>query len=407
LLTRVGKNFKDLSMKILLVHNAYRHRGGEESVVAAEHALLVDAGHRVATYSRYNEDIVLNGLVSRVRLAARTIWAYDSYNAVSALLREQRPDVVNFHNIFPLISPSVYHACAKTKVPVVQTLHNYRLVCPGGMLLRDGRVCEKCVGQTIPWQGIRHACYRGSRAASSVVSAMLATHHMLSTWKNRVSVYVALTRFAQGKFVAGGIPAERILVKPNFVSPDPGVGTHTGDYALFVGRLFEEKGVRVLMASWSLLQTSIPLKIAGDGPLRQEMESLVAQRDYKNVSLLGRLPRKDIHFLMRSARFLVFPSIWFEGFPLTIAESFACGVPVIVPSHGSTREIVRDGQTGLHFAPADADDLAAKVEWAWNHPDAMQEMGRSARLEFEAKYTAGRNYEMLMNIYEKAKAISV
>jgi glycosyltransferase involved in cell wall biosynthesis len=387
-------------MKILLVHNAYQHPGGEDNVFNAERDLLAAAGHSVTTYLRHNDDISADGFFSSAKLATQTIWSQDSYRALGGLLRESRPDIVHFHNTFPLISPAAYYACAKAGVPMVQTLHNYRLVCPGSMLLRDGIVCEKCLGRSIPWPGIAHACYRGSRAVTSAVATMLTVHNVLGTWQHRVNAYIALTEFARRKFVEAGFCHERIVVKPNFVSLDPGRPVKKGDYALFVGRLSEEKGLRVLLHSWSELSNVIPLKIAGDGPLRDEMENLAQRTGLKSVSFLGRLRSSDTVNLMRGARFLVFPSLWFEGFPLTIAEAFACGAPVIASNLGAMCEIVEDGKTGLHFKVGDSVDLASKVEWAWIHPGDLEVMGRAAQAEYEAKYTPKRNYQMLIEIYQ-------
>jgi glycosyltransferase involved in cell wall biosynthesis len=389
-------------MKILLVHNAYKHRGGEDNVFSAERDLLVAAGHCVTTYLRHNDEIAVDGFFSSAKLATKTIWSRESYRALGELLRESQPDIVHFHNILPLISPAAYYACVKAGVPVVQTLHNYRLLCPGGMFLRDGLVCEQCLGRSIPWPGIAHACYRGSRAATSGVATMLTVHRALRTWQHGVNVYIALTEFARRKFIEGGLPRERIVVKPNFVSLDPGVSVSRGDYALFVGRLAQEKGLDILLSCWRQLSNTIPLKIAGDGPLHDEMESFATRSSLKSVSFLGRVSSGEILELMRGARFLVFPSLWFEGFPLTIAEAYACGIPVIASRLGAMGEIVEDGRTGLHFKSGDAADLAAKVEWAWAHEDQMGSMGIAARTEYESKYTAERNYQMLKKIYESA-----
>jgi len=247
-----------------------------------------------------------------------------------------------------------------------------------------------------------HACWRGSRAGTAVVVAMLTIHRLLKTWQEQVDRYIALTEFARQKFIEGGLPAEKIVVKPNFVHPDLGMGRHEGDYALFVGRLSPEKGIQTLLRAWRHLK-GVPLKIAGDGPLRAKLEGFVKNEGLEGVEILGRRPREDVFRLMREARVLVFPSEWYEGFPMTIAEAFACGLPVIASRLGAATEIVEDGRTGLLFEPGNPEDLAAKVKWAWQHPKEMEEMGREARQEYEQKYTAERNYEMLMDIYKRAR----
>jgi glycosyltransferase involved in cell wall biosynthesis len=229
-------------------------------------------------------------------------------------------------------------------------------------------------------------------------------HRTLQTWKKDVDVYIALSEFAREKFVEGGLPPERIVVKQNFVYRDPKPKDGEGQYALYVGRLSEEKGIRVLLSAWSKLALPVPLRIAGDGPLREEMVSEIARMELKQVDLLGRAPPQDIFRWMRGARFLVFPSVCFENFPLAIAEAFACGLPVIASRLGAMAGIVEDNRTGLHFTPGDPQDLAAKIGWAWSHPEEMRAMGQAARAEYEAKYTAERNYQQLMSIYSRAIA---
>jgi len=231
---------------------------------------------------------------------------------------------------------------------------------------------------------------------------MLAMHRAMGTWRQKVSVYVALTEFARRKFLEGGLPAERVVVKPNFTARDPGAKKEMGAYALFVGRLSEEKGPQVLLNAWARLAGRVPLKIAGDGPLRVELARGIEAKGLNGVDLLGGVSSEQLVGLLHNARFLVFPSVWYEGFPITIAEAFACGVPVLASRLGSMAEIVKDEKTGLHFNVGDDADLAAKVECAWMNPEQMQKMGREARAEYEAKYTAGRGLENLMSVYRQA-----
>jgi glycosyltransferase involved in cell wall biosynthesis len=226
----------------------------------------------------------------------------------------------------------------------------------------------------------------------------------MRTWQTKIAVYIALSKFGREKFIEGGLPAERIVVKPNFVHPEPVRKTRIGEYALYVGRLSAEKGLRTLLEAWSKLRMRIPLQIAGDGPLRGELEEKIHTMKLEDASVLGRVLPRDVIQLMLGAKFLVFPSVWFETFGLTIAEAFACELPVIASRLGTMAEIVTDNKTGLHFKPGDSQDLAAKIEWAWSHQEAMSEMGRAARREFEEKYTSAANYRRLMEIYETAMA---
>ena len=387
-------------MKILVVHNRYQQVGGEDAMVRGERALLIAGGNVVVEYFKDNDEIRHYGPLSKVMLAARTVWAWDSYREIKALLARERPDLAHFHNTFPLISPAAYYACRAAGVPVVQTLHNYRLLCPAAMFFRDGQVCEECIKHSL-WRGVLHGCYRNSRAGTSTVALMLAVHRWLGTWMRLVDCYIALSQFSRQKFIEGGIPAEKIALKPNFVHLDPGAREGRGEYALFVGRLSEEKGAQTLLAAWQRLQARIPLRIAGSGPEREFLEAHATQMGLSGVRFLGQLPHDEVLAALKGARFLVFTSELYETFGMTIVEAFACGVPVICSRLGAMEEIVADGRTGLHFTPGNADDLAAKVEWAWAHPEEMAAMGRAARAEYEAKYTAERNYTMLMEIYER------
>ena len=388
-------------MKILIAHNYYQQAGGERAVFEQERQILERAGHKVIAFVRRNEEIVDYGAWLKLTLGLRTIWAWDSYRELLALLRREKPDVAHFHNTFPLISPAAYYACREAGVPVVQTLHNYRLLCPAAIYYRDGKVCEDCTEHSL-WQGLWHACYRGSATATAATALALAVHRRLGTWTKMVDCYIALTEFSRRKFIEGGLPGEKIFVKPNFVCPDPGGPIDHGQYALFVGRLSPEKRVLTVLAAWRLLHHDIPLLIIGGGPQLAEVETKVARLALHSVHVKGSWGRQQTLAAMHRARFLVFASEWYENFPMAIVEAFACGVPVVASRLGAMREIMQDGVTGLHFEAGKITDLAAKVEWAWAHPEEMAAMGTAARAEYEAKYTPERNYEQLMEIYRRA-----
>jgi glycosyltransferase involved in cell wall biosynthesis len=385
-------------MRVLLIHNRYQQSGGEDEVLRQELASLTASGHKVSTFLRTNQDIEPGALVTQLTLGLKTVWAWDSYRELRSVLASEKPDVAHFHNTFPRISPAAYDACRAAGVAVVQTLHNYRLLCPAAILFRDGKICEECAEHSL-LRSVAHGCYRGSRTASGATALMLAVHRARRTWAEKVDCYIALTEFAKLKFIAGGLPAVRIAVKPNFMEPDPGVKTGTGKYALFVGRLSPEKGVRTLLAAWER-QHSIPLVIAGDGPLRAEVE--VAARTNSSVVFKGWLPQEEVLSLMKGALFLVFPSEWYEQFPMAIVQAFACGTPVMFADVGSVPHIVTDNRTGVAFRAGDADSLAEKAIWAWTHLAGMAVLGRAARSDYETKYTARRHFDRLMEIYELA-----
>lgn len=374
---------------IFALHNFYRQPGGEDQVFAAEAALLRAKGHPVTQYEDRNARIG-NPLASGVA----AIWNHSSYRRLRAAVRCAKPDVAHFHNTFPLISPAAYYALRGQGVPLVQTLHNYRLVCPGATLFRSGRVCEECIERRSFLPALVHGCYRNSRAATASTATMLQVHGAAGTWRRMVDVYIALSGFARGKFIEGGLPAARIVIKPNFVASDPGVGGGHGQYALFVGRLSEEKGIRTLAQAWRGI-ADFPLLIAGDGPLS-------GTEWPANVRALGWQPRQRVAALMKDARILIFPSTWYECSPMTILEAFACGLPVIASTLGSLPEFVEHCRTGLLFRPGDAQDLARQVRWAFLHPEEMAAMRVAVRREFEQKYSAERNYKLLIGIYEMA-----
>lgn len=388
-------------MKILLVHNEYQQPGGEDVVFRLEEQLLSLHGHVVLTYVRSNHEINRMSLRRRLLLPKQLVWAKDSLEDVARILEAEKPDVVHVHNTFTQISASVYTACREVGIPVVQTLHNFRLLCPGATFYRDGRVCEECVTHSL-WHSVTHGCYRGSRSATAAVAAMLAAHRSLHTWTRNIDTYIALTEFARRKFIQQGLPPEKIKVKPNFVAPDPGPGGEKGAYALFVGRLSEEKGLRTLLSAWTFLKKDVQLVIIGDGPLRAELEEYAAAYNLSQVSFFGRLKRLETQEAIKSARFLILPSACYENFPMTIVEAFAGGTPVICSRLGSMQEIVEAGRTGLHFAPNDNRDLADKVSWAWGHCKCTTTMGKEARQEYEEKYTAEKNHTILLDIYQNA-----
>ncbi len=392
-------------MKILQLHNRYQIIGGEEGVVQAEKALLESHNHQVHLLEVTNDDLV--GVKAKLDAAIGALYSQASKRQVLAKLRSFKPDLVHVHNFFPLLSPSVYDACQEARIPVVQTLHNYRLICPKAMLFREGQVCEVCVGKSVAIAGIQSGCYRGSRSQTAVVAAMLAYHQWRGTWQNRVTLYIALTEFQKQKLIAGGIPDHKIQVKCNFVEMPDLVPVPREDDILFVGRLAEEKGVIDLIAAYGEFQNfsqELPrLKIVGDGPLKAELMAQVEGLGLADrITFLGRQDKSQVLSLMQRSSLLVFPSIWYEGFPLTLAEAFACGLPAIVPNLGSMAEIVTPGITGFHFISRDTKDLARVIQAAIADKVLLQKCSTQARNAYEKNYTAEINYNKLLQIYHQA-----
>jgi glycosyltransferase involved in cell wall biosynthesis len=278
-------------------------------------------------------------------------------------------------------------------------------MCPSANLYRDGRLCQDCVGKTLPWPGVVHSCYHDSALHTAVVASMLGLHRVMGTWKSKVDVYLVATEFYRQKFIEGGLPPGKLVVKPHFISPDPGPTSDRAmnRRALFIGRLDPEKGIRTMLSAWMSLK-DIPLDIRGSGQLEAEVRRFLQEKDLTDiVQIVGRLSREELTARIKNSAFLIWPSEGFyETFGYVAVESFSCGVPVIASRIGVPGEIVSDGVTGLLFNPGDHADLAAKVRWAWEHPEEMSRMGANAREEYEAKYTAERNYEMLSSIYQRA-----
>ena len=384
-------------LKVLVIHNQYQQPGGEDVVVRAEAGVLRRAGHEVVEFIRKNETIAEYNPVQKASLLVSTTWNQNAYAQIHRLVTQERPDIAHCHNLLPLVSPAAYYACKSAGVPVVQTLHNYRLLCPPGTLYADGRICNGCARSLT--RGVAQGCYRGSHLQTATVAMMLATHRLIGTWERSVDAYVALNQFARDCFVAAGLPAPKVHVKPNFLLDDPVPRAGQGDYALFVGRLAPEKGVLEMIEAWQRLP-HIPLMVVGDGPLHDEVSRIADQPCNAHIKLLGHLSAGDTEVQMNNARFLVFPSRWYEPFPMTLLEAAACGVPAVAAGIGGVPELVVEGQTGLLFDPQNFAELAEKANWAWIHPAETAAMGSAARNLYQQKYTAEKNYEQLMDIYQ-------
>jgi glycosyltransferase involved in cell wall biosynthesis len=385
-------------MRILMLHNRYLVPGGEDQCSVAEAGLLRDQGHEVELLEEDNRRIEQLG---QARTAMRTVWSRESYRRIDELLRSRPFDILHVQNFFPLWSPSVYYAASRNRVPVVQTLHNYRLMCVNSLFFRDQHLCQECLGRFLPWHGVVHACYRNSRAASAIVAAMVGTHKIAGTWRNRVAAYIAVSEFAREIYIAGGLPAEKITVKPNFIHPTPPPGDGGGGYALYVGRLSQEKGIVTMLNAWKGAHSAIPLRIVGEGPLAELVTT--ATQECSRIEYLGAKSLPDVLDLMRNAEFLIFPSEWYETMGRTIMEAFAVGTPVVATNIGPPATMVLQGVTGFHFPPGNVAGLRERVEWCSRNLNQVRAMRPKARQAFENSYTGTANARMLLAIYERAR----
>ncbi len=386
-------------MKVLFVHNFYQIAGGEDAVLKQEMDLL-SADHDVLEYTVSNDNI--SSFLSKVLTLLRVPFSLKSYRQFKQFLTVNKPNVVHVHNYFPLLSPSIFYACKSLNIPVVHTLHNYRAVCPTALLMHDGKINEQSIKHNA-WWTVKQKVYKDSLLGSFALACMVQLHKRLGTWKNKVDVFIALTEFAKAKYVEAGWPEHKIIVKPNFII-DPFDAAEsvnkTGGYALFVGRLSEEKGIDVLLNAWANID--LPLKLIGTGPFKEVLESNAKNNTQNNIEYLGLKDKPEVLELMQNADFVVMPSTWYEGLPMVLVESFSCGTPALVSNIGSMQEVVTPEITGLHFEVGNSSDLQNKVQWMINNPAEIKRFGRNARDEFLNKYTSDINRSQLLDVYQQA-----
>jgi glycosyltransferase involved in cell wall biosynthesis len=383
-------------MRILQLHTLYREPGGEDAVVHAEAELLRRVGHEVVQYHARNP----MGSVGAASALAFSPWNPLAARSVRRVAERVQPDVAHVHNTWYALSPAVLPALRRTGVPVIMTLHNYRLMCANAQLFRDIGICEECVGSS-PWSGVRHRCYRGSTALSVPAAGTIALHRRLGTWRRQVDLFLALSQFARTRFIRAGIPPERIQIKPNFVV-DPGpriIPAGQSATVLYVGRLSREKGVDKLLEAWQLLgETPLELAIIGDGPLRVELEG----RAVPGIRFEGRLGPEDVRRRMLAARVLVLPSVWYEGQPMAVLEALAAGLPVLASGLGGMPEVL--GQVGTEWlVPPHA---AAWAESLRGLEDArlVEQGGARARALYERSFSEASAADMLEDAYAQARA---
>ncbi len=385
--------------RVLMVHNRYLTRAGEDASTDAEIGALRDFGWEVDLYEEDNRRIAEIGALGT---GLRAIWSRESYRRISLRLRAQPYDVVHVQNFFPLISPAAHYAAKRAGIPVVQSLRNYRLLCAASTLHRNGKICQDCVGKLLPWPAVRHGCYRGSTAGSAAIATMLTVHRAARTWHRCVDLYIALSEFARDQFTSNGFAPDKIAVKPNFVLPDPGVGQGDGGYALFVGRLSPEKGVGTLLDAWRHIGNELPLKIVGEGPLAAELAARA--ETIPGVTLLGPRPLPQVYDLMGRASLQLVTSEWYEPFGRVVVEAFAKGTPVIASEIGAMAELIDHGRNGLRYQAGRAVALSQQVGDWLARPESHAPMRRAARATFEARFTAAQNVKQLTTIYRLAAA---
>lgn len=386
-------------MRVAIFHNRYAQRGGEDSVVETESELLRKAGCEVAHYG-VDSAPLLDSRSARLRAALRVRWNADAARGVARFLARHPADVAHVHNFFPLLSPSVHATLRELGVPVVQTLHNYRLVCANGIFLREGRPCEECAVRG-PWRAVRYGCWRGSRLATAVWAEATAAQRRWGSWLACVDRFVAPSAFAKRKLAAAGLPAERIAVKPNPV-PDPGEPGTPGRGAVYVGRLAPEKGVGLLLDAWRTLPGAPSLAIAGAGPDGPALRERA--RGIPGVRFLGEIPRERVPGLLAQAAFAVAPSLCYEAFPVAVAEAMAAGRAVVASDAGALAELVEPGANGLLFRSGDPASLASACRRLLEDADLAAALGREGRARYEEELAPERQTERLLALYAEVIA---
>lgn len=374
--------------RILFVHNSYQQKGGEDSVVDDEINLLRENGHDVFEYRVSNDKIKS---MNKLDLLKTTIWSKYSTQDIKKITDNFSPDICHIHNTFPLISPSIYWELDKKNIPIVQTLHNFRIACPQAMFLREGKICESCLGK-IPLHGIVHGCYRDSITQTAALSSMLVTHRILGTWKNKVTSYIALNEFSKEKFISAGIPSEKIKIKPNFVIKTNQEQHDREDYFLYVGRLSKEKGISTLLEAFKNLPSK-KLLVAGDGPEK----SILMGHD--NINCIGHVGKEQVINLLLKAKAIIIPSICYENFPKIVVEAMAYGTPIIASNIGSLAAIIENNFNGFLFEPNNAESLIKKIDFINENKNARTKISRNALDTYKELYSEQKNYSMLIDIY--------
>jgi len=373
--------------------------GGEDSVVQTECEILKKNNEEIDFYERNNNEIEALSLIKKLACLSSLSWSQNTYKELRRRISLFRPDVVHFHNIFYMMTPSVYDACRDEGVPIVQSQHNYRLMCSNGLFYRDNHVCEDCLHHSL-WEGFKHKCFKNSYVYSFFLARMLMKHKRLNTWIDKVDHYIVATNFTKQKYIQSGLSEKKITVKPHSVFSSTNFSPKSNGYALYVGRLSHEKGVQIMLNAWEKIK-EIPLKIMGEGPLIGKLQAFVKEKSIANVEFLGFLAREEYENKIQGAKFLVIPSICYENFPRILSEAYSRGIPVLASRFGSMPELIEEKVTGLTFEAGNSDDLARKVQWANTNHDALREMSIGAKKYFDEKFSFQKNYEILKRVYEK------
>lgn len=382
--------------KILIVHNYYQVPGGEDTVVANEKKMLEDNGHEVIMYTRHNDEIKECGLLGKVKLAFETIYSFKTKREVKKIIKENNIDIVHVHNTLPLISPSVYKAARDCGVKVVQTVHNFRLICPAATFTCNGSICEECLSKGLKC-AIKNKCYRNSRFQTILVVVMLMINRFIGSYKN-VNTYIVLTEFSKNKM--SNFTSNKIAIKPNFTNNDKNkiLSATKRKYFLFVGRLDKLKGINILLDTWKCLRNET-LIIVGSGPEKEYINSYITENRMDNIKLLGKVESNKVKELMAYAKAVIVPSIWYETFGMVNIEAFSVGTPVIATDIGALADVVNE-KNGIKFKIGSKKELYSAVNILLDN-EVLTKYIYNAHKTYICKYTESKNYKILSEIYRK------
>jgi len=394
--SKQAKSDSQKPLRILFAHNRYLNRGGEDESRDQEMFVLRSKGHEVIEYEVDNKDIPRANYLAA---GLQAIWNVKQHHHITQLMQEAKPDILKVDNYFPILSPSIFSAAKALGVSTVLSVRNYRLICPGASLFRDGRICTDCVGNRLALSAIRHQCYRDSYLQSAAVALSNSFAHLRGTWEHSVDQFIAVSEFVRKELIRGGYPGEKISVKANSIV-DTGIGNGEGEYALFVGRLIPEKGVHSLLKAWQTIGDALPLKIIGEGALEDLVRS--ATQINPHIEYLGRQPISQVCDYMGRATVLVFPSEWYEPFGRSIVEAYSKGTPVVAADTEPMRDMIEDRKTGLFFRPGDSEDLARTILSLIRDKGRLRYMREQSRIRYLSSYTADENYAQMMTIFGHA-----
>jgi glycosyltransferase involved in cell wall biosynthesis len=391
-------------LKILLAHTFFQQFGGQDSVALSEREMLERRGHQVIFYSRRNDEIKDFGVVDKVRFVPDTVYSRRTARDLRSLVSGNRPDLAYIHNIYPLISPSIYHVLHGMGIPVIQCVHDFRPLCANGLFYTEGQCCERCKNGNY-LHGVVHRCYRNSYLVSGLYALTLGINRF-ANMLDKISAFICLNEFYRSKFLEAGVPGDKLFVRPNSIDAlpvIPGLAPGARQYAAYFGRLSPEKGLRTLLQAFEQAAPA-RLKIAGSGPLEAELKQSIRDKKLDNVELVGFLEGAEKTRFLSGALFTVIPSEWHENFPVVALECFAAGKPILASRMGGLPSIISEGETGLLFTAGNAGEIAEKVRYMFSHPLDADRMGRRAREIVETKYSRERSYQELLDIFQKVLA---